>query len=153
MPVVTPTPTPTPQMDPKACQVTLQLVPQWVAGGGGGWSSGHASCLRTSGVDSLGAGLATFQVIRSGMVLPVSPPQKKRKKKKKRNHCLSQNASKNATSVLSLRFPVLFWSVLWSLLGSARLAIWEMKDHCTGVYMRLQSTSVSFHMLVTAVPD
>ena len=76
---VTPTPTPFPQMDPKACQVTLELVLQWVDWGG---SSGRASCLRTRGVGTLGAGLATIQVIRSGMFLP---PPKKKKKKRRRN--------------------------------------------------------------------
>ena len=68
---VTPTPTPFPKMDPKVGQVTLELVPGCMCVGGEG-SLGHASCLRIRGVDSLGVGLATSQVIRSGLFK--SPP-------------------------------------------------------------------------------
>ena len=128
-----------------AHKVALDLVPQGVRGGG--WSSSYASCLRTSGVGSFEAGLATIQVIRSGMFLP--PPKKKRKKEKKEEEThrgLSQMvpASENATVVLSPLLPVLLWSVLWSLLRSARLAIW--------VQWKVTDSNVCFHMLMTAVP-
>ena len=72
------------------------------------------------------------------------PPTKK--KKEERNRGLSQMvpASENATVVLSSLLPVLLWSVLWSLLRSARLAIW--------VSWKVTDSNVCFHMLVTAVP-
>ena len=87
-----------------AHKVALDLVPQGVRGGG--WSSSYASCLRTSGVGSFEAGLATIQVIRSGMFLP--PQKKKKKKEEETNRGLSQMvpASENATVVLSLLLPV-----------------------------------------------
>ena len=99
-------------------------------------SSGRASCLRTSGVVSLGVGLATIQVIRSGIPPPL---QKKKKKKEKRNHCLIKvvPASENGTLVL---FFFVSCFVLVSFIESFRVSkagnLSSVKGHCTGVYIR-----------------
>ena len=122
---VIPTPTPFPQMDPKASQVTLELVPGCV----GGWSSGHASCLRTSEASRVGAGLATFQVIRSGMFLPLLPQQKSQSSQMIPT---SDNATLATISALSCFVLV---SYVESFRASKAGNLSAVKGHGTGVYI------------------
>ena len=100
-----------------------------MGGWGGGVSSGHASCLRTSEASRVGAGLATFQVIRSGMFLPLLPQQKSQSSQMIPT---SDNATLATISALSCFVLV---SYVESFRASKAGNLSAVKGHGTGVYI------------------
>ena len=115
-----------------------QECPRACPSEGGGGLQPSASCLRTCRVGSLGAGLATIQIIKSWMFffwgVGVGGGG--------RNHNLSQMISGygNGTLSLSSLFPAFFWSiceVFWGLQQWMASWVSSMTGHYTSFCVRL----------------